>query len=182
MTTTPDSVFAPNRLQLQLEQVDEFPKFLRPWVRNLVLRRAVPFTRTAGVEFTEMSPHRVEVHLRNEPRVRNHIGGIHASAMNLLAETATGMVVGLNVRDDCIPLAKDMKMAFRKRAHGALRAVAVLTDAQRAAMQAETKGEMQVQVTVTDETGAEPVECEFTWAWVPSNRPGKPTTEPNPTH
>ena len=129
MTTTTD--IAPNRMQLQLQQVDEFPRLLRPWVRNLVLRRAVPFTRTARVEFVEMSPSRVEVRLGNEPRVRNHIGGIHASAMNLLAETATGMAVGLNVRDDCLPLAKDMKMAFRKRATGALRAVAVLTDAPR---------------------------------------------------
>ena len=171
MTTTTD--IAPNRMQLQLQQVDEFPRLLRPWVRNLVLRRAVPFTRTAGVEFVEMSPNRVEVRLRNEPRVRNHIGGIHASAMNLLAETATGMAVGLNVRDDCVPLAKDMKMAFRKPATGALRAVAVLSDAQRAAMQASDRGEMQVQVTVTDEAGVEPVECEFTWAWVPSSRPAR---------
>jgi acyl-coenzyme A thioesterase PaaI-like protein len=171
MTTTSD--IAPNRMQLQLQQVDEFPRLLRPWVRNLVLRRAVPFTRTARVEFLEMSPSRVEVRLGNEPRVRNHIGGIHASAMNLLAETATGMAVGLNVRDDCLPLAKDMKMAFRKRATGALRAVAVLSDAQRAAMQASDRGEMQVQVTVTDEAGVEPVECEFTWAWVPSSRPAR---------
>lgn len=176
MATTPAAPagpFAPNRLQLQLEQVDEFPAFLRPWVRNLVLRRAVPFTKTARVEFIEMSPHRVEVRLRNEPRVRNHIGGIHASAMNLLAETATGMAVGLNVRDDCIPLAKDMKMAFRQRANGALRAVAVLTDAQRQAMQDNDKGELQVPVTVTDESGAEPVQCEFTWAWIPSSRPAR---------
>ncbi len=171
MTTTTD--IAPNRMQLQLQQVDEFPRLLRPWVRNLVLRRAVPFTRTARVEFVEMSPSRVEVRLGNEPRVRNHIGGIHASAMNLLAETATGMAVGLNVRDDCLPLAKDMKMAFRKRATGALRAVAVLSDAQRAAMQASDRGEMLVQVTVTDEAGVEPVECEFTWAWVPSSRPAR---------
>jgi len=172
-TTTPGNVFPQNLLQVQLEQVDDFPKFLRPWVRNLVLRRAVPFTRTARVEFIDMTPHRVEVRLPNEHRVRNHIGGIHASAMNLLAETATGMVIGLNVRDDCVPLAKHMSMAFRKRATGALHAVAVLTDAQRQAMQASDKGELQVQVTVTDEAGIEPVECEFTWAWVPSSRPAK---------
>lgn len=171
--TTSTGAFPPNRMQLQLEHVDEFPKFLRPWVRNLVLRRAVPFTRTARVEFIEMSPNRVEVRLPNEHRVRNHVGSIHASAMNLLAETATGMAMGLNVRDDCLPLAKDLKMAFRKRATGALRAVAVLTDSQRQAMQDSDKGEMQVQVTVTDEAGIEPVECEFTWAWIPSSRPAK---------
>ncbi|SDE26410.1 Acyl-coenzyme A thioesterase PaaI, contains HGG motif [Paracidovorax valerianellae] len=160
-------------MQLQLEQLDDVPKFLRPWVRNLVLRRAVPFTRTARVEFIEMSPNRVEVRLPNEHRVQNHIGGIHASAMNLLAETATGMAIGLNVRDDCLPLAKNLKMVFRQRATGAMRAVAVLTDAQREALRDTDKGEMQVQVTVTDEAGIEPVECEFTWAWVPSSRPAK---------
>ncbi|MDA8445916.1 DUF4442 domain-containing protein [Paracidovorax valerianellae] len=167
------SAFPPNRMQLQLEQLDDVPKFLRPWVRNLVLRRAVPFTRTARVEFIEMSPNRVEVRLPNEHRVQNHIGGIHASAMNLLAETATGMAIGLNVRDDCLPLAKNLKMVFRQRATGAMRAVAVLTDAQREALRDTDKGEMQVQVTVTDEAGIEPVECEFTWAWVPSSRPAK---------
>jgi len=172
-TTTPATAFPQNLLQVQLEQVDDFPKFLRPWVRNLVLRRAVPFTRTARVEFVEMTPQRVEVRLPNEHRVRNHIGGIHASAMNLLAETATGMAIGLNVRDDCVPLAKHMTMAFRKRATGALHAVAVLTDAQRQALQASDTGEMQVQVTLTDEAGIEPVECEFTWAWFPSSRPAK---------
>ncbi len=158
----------PNRLQRQLGRLQEVPAFLRPWVRNLVLRRAVPFTGTAGLKFEQMSPAQVTIALDNEHRVQNHIGGIHASAMNLLAETATGMVVGMNVRDDCIPLAKELKMAFRKRATGALRAVATLGDAQRAAMQVSEKGEVNVAVIVTDEAGVNPVECEFIWAWIPS--------------
>ena len=93
--------------------------------------------------------------------------------MNLLAETATGMVVGMNVRDDCIPLAKEMRMAFKKRASGALRAVATLSDEQRAAMWASDNGEVSVPVVVTDEAGVNPVECEFVWAWIPS-APRKP--------
>lgn len=158
----------PNRMQRQLARLVEVPAFLRPWYRNIVLRRAVPFTGTAGIDFTEMTPRRVEVAIANRRKVQNHIGGIHASAMNLLAETATGMVVGLNVRDDCVPVAKEMRMAFRKRATGALRAVATLTDEQRAALQASDKGEVNVTVTVTDEAGVNPVECEFIWAWIPS--------------
>ena len=158
----------PNRLQRQLERLKEAPAFLRPWVRNLVLRRAVPFTGTAGLKFEQMSPAQVTIALDNEHRVQNHIGGIHASAMNLLAETATGMVVGMNVRDDCVPVAKEMRMAFRKRASGSMRAVATLTDAQARWMQSQDKGEVTVPVTVTDDTGAEPVECMFTWAWIPA--------------
>ena len=162
---------APNRLQRSLMRLDEAPAFLRGFVQNLILRRAVPFTGTAGLQYVEMTPQRVEVAVANQRRVQNHIHGVHAAAMTLLAETATGMVVGMNVRDDCLPLAKELKVAFKKRAQGGLHAVATLTDDQRALMQQSDKGEVQVQVTVTDETGAEPVQCEFTWAWIPSSRP-----------
>ena len=158
----------PNRLERQLDRLVDVPVFARTWYQGVVLRRAVPFTGTAGLDFLQMGRERVEIGLKNEKKVQNHIGGIHASAMNLLAETATGMVVGMNVRDDCIPLAKELKMAFKKRATGAMRAVATLTAEQQALMQASDKGEITVAVTVTDEAGIEPVECEFVWAWIPS--------------
>lgn len=159
---------SPNRLERQLDRLSDLPAFARTFFRGVVMHRAVPFTGTAGLDFLEMTTSRVEIGLKNEKKVQNHIGGIHASAMNLLAETATGMVVGMNVRDDCIPLAKELKMAFRKRVTGALRAVATLSEEQRAAMQASDKGELTVAVTVTDETGVNPVECEFVWAWIPA--------------
>ena len=158
----------PNRLERQLERLSEVPAFARPWFRSVVMRRAVPFTGTAGLNFLQMTPSLVEIGIKNQKKVQNHIEGIHASAMNLLAETATGMVVGMNVRDDCIPLAKELKMVFKKRATGDMRAVATLTDEQRALMQASDKGEVNVSVVVTDEAGVHPVECEFLWAWIPS--------------
>jgi hypothetical protein len=63
------------------------------------------------------SRERVEADSKNEKKVQNCIMAIHASAMNP-AETATGMVVGMNVRDDCIPLAKELKMVLKKRHRG----------------------------------------------------------------
>ena len=158
----------PNRLERQLERLEEIPAFARPWFRGIVLRRAVPFTGTAGIDFLHMGRDRVEVGVKNEKKVQNHLGGVHASAMNLLAETATGMVVGMNVRDDCVPLAKALSMKFVKRATGALRAVASLTEAQRTLMRESDRGEVTVAVVVTDEAGVEPVVCEFLWAWVPA--------------
>ncbi len=164
--TTPHHT--PNRLERQLERLSEVPAFARTWFRSVIMRRAVPFAGTAGLDFIEMTQQRVEISIANKRKVQNHMGGVHASAMNLLAETATGMVVGMNVRDDCIPLAKELKMAFKNRATGDLRAVATLSDEQRTAMQASDKGEVTVSVTVTDEAGIQPVECEFVWAWIPS--------------
>ena len=158
----------PNRLEQQLDRLDEVPAFARSWFRSLVMRRAVPFTGTAKLNFIEMSQQRVAISIANKRRVQNHIGSVHASAMNLLAETATGMVVGMNVRDDCIPLAKEMKMRFTQRATGAMHAVATLTAEQIAEMANSVKGEVRVPVTVTDEAGVNPVECEFVWAWIPS--------------
>ena len=160
--------YPPNRLERQLERLDEVPAFARTWYQGVILRRAVPFTGTAGIRFIEMSQQRTEVSIANKHKVQNHIEGVHASAINLLAETATGMVMGMNVRDDCIPLVKHMSMTFKKRATGAMHAVATLTDEQRAAMQASDKGEVTVAVVVTDEAGINPVECEFVWAWIPS--------------
>ena len=93
-----------------------------------------------------------------------------------LVETATGMVMGMNVRDDCLPVVKDMRVQFKKRGQGAMRAVATLTDAQRELIRSTTKGEVAVPVTVTDESGNQPIECEFIWAWIPAQRSPKPTT------
>ncbi|MGM9514550.1 DUF4442 domain-containing protein [Roseateles sp. DB2] len=162
---------AANRLARTLSKLDALPAALRPLARNAVLRRAVPFTGTAKLDFLRLEPAVAEIAIANRRPVQNHIGGVHAAAMGLLAETATGMVVGMNVRDDCLPLCKSMHLAFRKRATGGLSARAVLTEQQRQLMQAEPKGEVSVQVTVTDEAGLNPVECEFVWAWVPKNAP-----------
>jgi acyl-coenzyme A thioesterase PaaI-like protein len=163
----------PNRLARSMRSLEKVPAFARSWVRSRVLGRAVPFTGTAGLEFSVMTHKQVEVRVANHRRVQNHIHGVHAAAMALLAETATGMVVGMNVRDDCLPLAKELKVAFKKRSQGSLRAVAVLTTAQRNLMQQKDKGEVTVAVRVFDESGAEPIECEFIWAWIPSG-PRKP--------
>ncbi len=160
-----------NRLARTLSKLDALPAALRPLARNAVLRRAVPFTGTAKLDFVQLDREVAQIAIANRRPVQNHIGGVHAAAMGLLAETATGMVVGMNVRDDCLPLCKSMHVAFKKRATGALKAQAVLTEQQRALMQAEPKGEVTVQVTVTDEAGLNPVECEFVWAWVPKNAP-----------
>jgi acyl-coenzyme A thioesterase PaaI-like protein len=162
------TLHSPNRLECQLERLDEVPAFARTWFRSVVLRRALPFVRTAGLRFIEMSQQRTEVGIRSRHKVHDQTGSVHASAINLLAETASGMAVGMNLRDDCLPLLREVKMTFKSRAAGSLRAVAALSDAQRAAMRAGDHGEITVPVSVTDEAGDHPVECEFIWSWMPA--------------
>jgi acyl-coenzyme A thioesterase PaaI-like protein len=159
-----------NRLQRTLAKLDGLPGPLRSAARNFALRRAVPLTGTAGLDFVDLSCERSEIRIANQRKVQNHIRGVHAAAMTLVAETATGMVVGMNVRDDCLPLCKSLQVAFRKRATGALKAEARLSPEQRALMAREVKGEVRVPVTVTDEAGIEPIECDFVWAWIPKEK------------
>ncbi|MES3012096.1 MAG: DUF4442 domain-containing protein [Pseudomonadota bacterium] len=172
-----DAFTHPNRLARTLARLDKLPAPLRQAVRNLALRRAVPFTGTARLGFAVMTPEKVEITIANQRRVQNHIQGVHAAAMTLLAETATGMVVGMNVRDDCLPLAKALSVQFKRRSQGDMRAVARLSAQQRQLMQSQDKGEVVVPVTVTDASGEAPIVCEFIWAWVPS----KPSAAPHPT-
>ena len=163
----------PNRLERQLARLSEVPAFARPWFRSVVLGRAVPFTGTAKLRYEEMSASKVQIFVANNHKVRNHIGGVHAMASTLAAETATGMVMGMNVRDDCVPVVKDMRVQFKKRGQGAMRAVATLSEEQRELIRNTTKGEVTVAVTVTDESENQPIACEFIWAWVLTQRSPK---------
>ncbi len=108
--------------------------------------------------------------VRNRRVVQNHIGGVHAAAMTLVAETATGMVLAMNLPDDRVPVIKSMKVEFKKRAKGAIRAEASLTREQIEKIRTTGKGEVLVAVRVTDEVGTEGVFYEMLWAWTPKRQ------------
>jgi hypothetical protein len=79
----------------------------------------VKLAGTAGINVEAMSASKAVVSLQNRRRVQNHIGGIHACGMALVSESATGIVVGMNVPDTHLPLCKSMKVNFVKRCEGA---------------------------------------------------------------
>ena len=161
-----------NRLSRTVEKLDKLPSACQRAARSLAFGRAVPFVGTAGLSIDEMTHERLVVSTRNRRKVQNHIGGIHAAAMALLAETATGLLVGLNVPDEAIPLIKSMKVSYRKRTQGAMTAVATLSAEQIDKIRTTPRGDVTVAVTVTDESGAEPIECEMIWAWIPKKKKG----------
>ncbi len=150
-----------------VEKINNKPKLYRNWLLNYLLGSTIKFVGTAGVKCESLSREQSVWTLKNRKKVRNHIKGIHAAAMGLLAETATGMVVGMNVPDDRTPVIKSMKVNYLKRATGDLRAVAELSGEQIQAIIDNEKGELLVPVTVTDSEGKQPIECEMIWAWTP---------------
>ena len=164
-----DSPFS-NRLRRTLARLDAVPSPVRAWARSVAIGRTIHFVGTAGVRVESVEERTVEVSLANAKRVQNHIGTVHAAAVALVAETATGLAVGMNVHDGAAPVLKSMRVDYLRRSSGGLRAVAQLAPEDAERMRAEDRGEVVVPVTVTDDEGAEPVACEMTWAWTPRRR------------
>ena len=111
------------------------------------------------------------VRLDNETRLRNHLGGLHAAALGLLAETATGLVVALNVPDGSSPLLRTMDVSFDAFAREAVQAEATLTDDESAQVQSRSIGQIEVNVTLAppdDDTTL--VSGTLKWAWLPETR------------
>ncbi|NVJ65726.1 MAG: DUF4442 domain-containing protein [Gammaproteobacteria bacterium] len=160
----------PNRLAKAVAKTKNLPGFLQMPALNFALRSTVKLVGTCKVEVVKLTNHESEFKLENRKKVQNHIGTIHAAGMALVAETATGMVVGMNVPDDKIPVIKSMNINYVKRAVGALTAKAHLTDEQIDNILNTEKGEVDVSVTVTDEEGKEPIEAQMIWAWTPKRR------------
>ena len=161
---------ASNQMSRLVGKLSSLPAGMQQWAQTFLLGKVVPFLGTAGMQFEQVTPQRVVVSVANKRKVQNHIKGIHAAAMALLAETATGFVVGMNLPDDKLPLLKSMKINYVRRSSGDMRAVAELTPQQIQTILNDAKGEVTVNVKVTDAANEQPVECEMIWAWVPKKR------------
>ena len=158
------------RLSRAVARVERAPAPLRDWLRSYAIGHAIPFVGTAGLCIEQLDAQRCVIRLANRKRVQNHLKGVHAAATALLAETATGLVVGMNLPDDKLPLLKCMDIDYLKRAAGGLQASATLGAEERARMQRDERGEVAVQVAVSDAAGDAPVACTMVWAWVPKRR------------
>ena len=159
-----------NKLSNLVHKIKQAPQFLQPWLLSKLFGGAIKFAGTAGVRVEQLDPEQSVLTLKNRRRVQNHIGGVHAAAMALLGESATGFLVGIHVPDDRIPLLKSMHIDYTKRATGDLKAVASLTTEQIQFITQQEKGEVQVSVVITDTAQIEPIQATFVWAWVPKKR------------
>ena len=159
-----------NKLARIVDNLSKLPAGMDMAAISFAVGKLVKSAGTSGVEFVTLTSSTVHVRVRNRKKVQNHIGSVHAAAMALLAETATGIVVGMNVPDDRIPVIKTLKVDYLKRAKGDMEAIATLTPEDIERIRTTEKGDIVVPVTVTDGEGKEPIACEMTWAWVPKRR------------
>jgi uncharacterized protein (TIGR00369 family) len=160
----------PSALSRAVGQVSGLPPALRNRLVTFMFTFKVRFAGTGGCQFEQLEEGRAVLRMKNRGKVQNHIGGVHAAAMALLAETATGAVFGMTLPDTHLPLLKSMHIDYVKRANGDLRAEATLTPEQRRQIQSEEKGNLVVPVRVTDADGNEPIQAQMCWAWVPKRK------------
>ena len=162
---------APNPFRRIAERYADMPAALRRPLVTSAVGATIPFVDTAGCFVEAYTPHRVAVRLDNETRLRNHLGGLHAAALALLAETATGLVVALNVPDGSSPLLRSMDISFDEFARDAVQADATLAEEEGARIRARPIGQTQVGVRLTEPAGDAPlVSGTLTWAWLPEER------------
>ena len=159
-----------NKANKIISNINLLPDFLRVKTLTTFFGKLVKFTGTTGIKVEELTSKRAVVSLKNKKSVQNHIGSVHAVASILIAESATGYLIGMNVPDSSVPVIKTIKADYVKRAKGDMKAVASLTDEQVKALQTLDKGETTVSVVVTDADGKEPILMEMVWAWTPKRR------------
>jgi len=94
--------------------------------------------------------------------------------MALAAESATGVLIGMNVRDTHIPLIKTMKVDFVRRCEGGITAEASLSEEDYGRIHEEDRGEVWVPCKVVDESGEEPIVASMLWAWVAKQKKSEP--------
>ncbi|APV36476.1 DUF4442 domain-containing protein [Acinetobacter soli] len=160
-----------NRLAKLVKATSKFPKGLRSTLWSKAFGRIVPMVGTANIRYLEVDQHHVKVRLENQRNMQNHIKGLHAAAMALLAETATGFLTGLHVPDDRILLIKSLHVDYLKVVQGGLTATAQLSLEQQRFIAEHDKAELSIPVTVVDDAGVEAIRCEMIWAWLPKRKP-----------
>jgi acyl-coenzyme A thioesterase PaaI-like protein len=154
-----------NRFSRIVTKIKKLPKISHSFLLTKLFCSQVKYASTSKVTLVDIEQQQVKLSMVNRKRVQNHIGGVHAIAAALLAESATGIVFGLNLPDSCLPLLKSMKINYQRRIQGDLSAIATISN-QQIALLSQEKGNMEIAVTITDESGEQPIECIMTWAWI----------------
>jgi len=159
-----------NRFSRYVGFANRAPKSIRSFILTKFFCSQVKFAGTSGIKILSIESSEVVIELANKKKVQNHIGGVHAVAAAVLAESATGIVFGMNVQDRCLPLLKAMTISYQRRMQGKLTAIAKLSDIAGEKISQDEKGSLIIPVKITDESGQEPIECQMEWAWVSKKR------------
>jgi acyl-coenzyme A thioesterase PaaI-like protein len=136
--------------------------------------RLVPFVKTLGLEYLELSEGRAVLRLADQPAFHNHLGGPHAGAIFTLAESASGAVVIGSFEDllsRVTPLAASAEIAYTKLQKGPVTAEALLgrpaAEVRRELDDTNRTVQFPVTVQMRDEAGDDTSRMTISWALRP---------------
>ncbi|WP_296405534.1 DUF4442 domain-containing protein [Psychrobacter sp.] len=149
------------------------PDSAQSYILSKAFGKIVPYVGTTGIVYEKVTANKLVVSLENKKTVQNHIGTVHAVAVTLLAETATGFILGINLPSDRVLLLKSYHVNFyRPLKSGQIAATASLSDEQRQYILDTAKGEMVIPCVIEDrnaDSDRAPITVEMTWAWIPKS-------------
>ena len=140
------------------------------------LSAAVPFVRTLGLEYVELSADRAVLRMPDRPDLHNHVGGPHAGAIFALGESASGAVVigsFADLLDRLTPLAASGEITYLALAKGDVTAEARLDTTREqvlADVEAGKTAKFTVLITIRDPEGTVTSEMSVRWALRPNSR------------
>jgi acyl-coenzyme A thioesterase PaaI-like protein len=130
----------------------------------------VPFADYVGIENRERSEQRGVVVLPQRQDLTNHIGSQHAGALFTAAEAASGAAVigrfGTALAAGVVPLVRHAGIQFAKVARGPITATGIVGEGRQVVLdrlQSQGKAEFEVEVTLTDESGATVATTSVQW-------------------
>jgi acyl-coenzyme A thioesterase PaaI-like protein len=159
-------VQANNKFSRIVNKINRAPASLRPWLLSKVFNSQVKFAATSGIKVEALEQFTARVSLANRKKIQNHIGGVHAVAAALLAESSSGIIFGFHLPQGKLPLLKSMTIDYQRRMQGSLKAIASISKEQINLLHSQERGDMLVEVIITDESGEQPITCTMNWAWI----------------
>lgn len=133
------------------------------------LSTIVPFAKHTGVVIDEITAEGATCHLDQRGEVENHIQSMHAGAMFVLGEQASGAAFAGAFLDRMMtvrPVAASAEIKYLKVAKGTLVAKAQLdgdAEALKATLDAEGRVRFPVNVSMTDSSGDEVATLVVDW-------------------
>lgn len=159
-----------NRFSLLKQQLSTLPAEAQEAALTTTMQRLIPIIGTLGVVVNIYEVDRCVLHLPNAAGVQNGWGGIQAGGIYTTAESAMAFVIGANLTDDRLVVARTVTMSYGRKAQGGITATATLSPEQIQHICETEKGELTLECPVVDETGTEVSRCRAEWVWHPIRR------------
>ena len=154
-----------NRFSLLKKQLAILPEEKQKETLSNMMQKIIPIFGTLGIVIEEWQYEKCQLSLFNQLGVQNGWGSIQAGGIYTLAESAMALVIGANILDTQLVLAKSVTIDYLKKAKGNIIAKTELTAAQVNLIREQEKGELQLQSAIFDEGNTLVSICKATWIW-----------------